>query len=231
MMLLLLAPHRFAAAAGGGTLARAARVSLSTAAPGARKLQEVEQGKGKQGSRQEHTKQGKGEEWDVVFRLPSIRYLGLISRLKIAHAGLMAASSVPAYRAYQAGTLDSLETGAAAVAIVSATGALYALSWFVRRVVGLLAVSQNKDRVRISHLTFWGRRRDVVLPMLALHPPLQGLTEDQQKAITDKLFVPLDFATQDPQAPNQVTFLLPLNHGRIHDPELVHRFLLGQPLK
>lgn len=51
-----------------------------------------------------------------------------------------------------------------------ATIMLYVMSTFFRRVVGIIGMNTNEEKVRISHLTFWGRRRDNVFDVSEIVP-------------------------------------------------------------
>ncbi|XP_034543489.1 transmembrane protein 186 isoform X2 [Notolabrus celidotus] len=42
---------------------------------------------------------------------------------------------------------------------------LYAASHFFRRVVGMMYLDMPQTTLKVSHLTFWGRRSDIFLPV------------------------------------------------------------------
>ncbi|XP_056442817.1 transmembrane protein 186 isoform X1 [Gadus chalcogrammus] len=57
--------------------------------------------------------------------------------------------------------LATYSTGIAVLAGVM----LYTASHFLRKVVGMMYLDSTQSTLKVSHLTFWGRRHDVFLPV------------------------------------------------------------------
>lgn len=58
-------------------------------------------------------------------------------------------------------TVVFYSTGIAAFAAVM----LYTISLFARRVVGRMYLDSSGTTLKVSHLTFWGRRNDLYIPV------------------------------------------------------------------
>ncbi|GIX85697.1 transmembrane protein 186 [Caerostris extrusa] len=41
---------------------------------------------------------------------------------------------------------------------------------YFRRLIGIISISKDGKSVKISHLTFWGRKRDVIVPLEDIVP-------------------------------------------------------------
>lgn len=42
---------------------------------------------------------------------------------------------------------------------------LYAMSYYFRRLIGMMYLNQDGTVLKVAHLTFWGRRKDVCCPV------------------------------------------------------------------
>lgn len=102
-------------------------------------------------------------------------------------------------------TLDSLclVSGIACFALAM----LYWMSYFFRRLVGILYVNESGTMLRVAHLTFWGRRQDTYYDVSDMVP----LTESKDQA--QDMFVRIQ------QYSGKQTFYLTLRYGRILDKE------------
>uniref|UniRef100_A0A8C7MJ59 Transmembrane protein 186 n=1 Tax=Oncorhynchus kisutch TaxID=8019 RepID=A0A8C7MJ59_ONCKI len=83
-------------------------------------------------------------KYNLIYSLPHIKLLRAVSRLKLIQTGI---------------TIYS--TGIAAFAAVM----LFSASHYLRRVVGMMYLDESQTTLKVSHLTFWGRRKDVYLPV------------------------------------------------------------------
>ncbi|XP_043241678.1 transmembrane protein 186-like [Amphibalanus amphitrite] len=89
----------------------------------------------------------------------------LICRLKIYQTGLTLAA-VPVMV-----LLQDLDAAAKVGAVgLFAAGMLYIMGEFFRRFVGLLYLHRDGTQLKIAHLTFWGGRRDIVIPVEDIVP-------------------------------------------------------------
>ncbi|KAJ7411065.1 transmembrane protein 186 [Willisornis vidua] len=108
---------------------------------------------------------GRAEEFKLVYRFPGIKYCRVLSRLKLLQTATTAVMLPPIWYLYLQDQVSQnillYTTGLAAFA-----GAmLYGMSYFFRRIIGLIYLSESGQTVRVAHLTFWGRRNDIYCPI------------------------------------------------------------------
>ncbi|XP_028826654.1 transmembrane protein 186 [Denticeps clupeoides] len=103
--------------------------------------------------------------FSAIYAFPAIRLLRGLSRLKLLQTGLTGVLLPPVYYLHLAGqappSLAAYSTGVALLAAAT----LYPVSHCVRRVVGMMYLDRDGTTLRVSHLTFWGRRKDVYVPV------------------------------------------------------------------
>ncbi|KAJ8284036.1 hypothetical protein COCON_G00028860 [Conger conger] len=101
----------------------------------------------------------------VIYSFPAIRIIRVISRFKLLQTGITTLLLPPVYYLYFHGqvtyTLMCYSTGIAVFAAIM----LYSLSHFFRKVVGMMYLDSSKTTLKVSHLNFWGNRRDLFLPL------------------------------------------------------------------
>lgn len=103
--------------------------------------------------------------YSLIYTFPHIKLLRAVSRLKLLQTGITMVLLPPVYVLYLLGDapffLVSYTTGIA----VFAGAMLYTASHFFRRVVGMMYLDPPQTTIKVSHLTFWGRRRDIYIPV------------------------------------------------------------------
>ncbi|NXK44318.1 TM186 protein, partial [Chauna torquata] len=104
-------------------------------------------------------------EFNVVYRFPGIKYCRVLSRLKLLQTATTLVVLPPVCYLYLqdqvSQTVLLYTTGIACFA-----GAmLYGMSYFFRRIIGLIYLSETGRTVKVAHLTFWGRRNDIYCPI------------------------------------------------------------------
>lgn len=113
-------------------------------------------------------------EFKVFYRLPFIVGLRILSRVKIAQTCLTLAILPPLYHYHAVGMVSTWQlqfsTGAATFALVM----LYAMSFFMRRIIGAMYMHRDGNLIKVSHLTFWGNRCDFTLPIVDVVPLIEG---------------------------------------------------------
>uniref|UniRef100_H0XFL8 Transmembrane protein 186 n=1 Tax=Otolemur garnettii TaxID=30611 RepID=H0XFL8_OTOGA len=173
-------------------------------------------------SRQEHSKRWVGsrsptskdkppgtetEKFHMVYRFDAIRAFGFLSRLKVAQTALTVVAWPPGFYLYSQGliTFNSLcfMSGLASFALAM----LCWMSYFFRRLVGILYVNDSGTILRVAHLNFWGWRRDTYCLVAEVIP----LTDTEEWS--QDLFVRIK------QYNGKQTFYLTLRYGRILDTE------------
>ncbi|KAM5131318.1 transmembrane protein 186 [Callospermophilus lateralis] len=147
------------------------------------------------------------EKFQMVYRFNAIRAFGYVSRLKVAQTALTVVALPPGFYWYSQGlmTFNSLclLSGIAGFALVM----LCWMSYFFRRLVGILYVNESGTVLRVAHLTFWGWRQDTYCPVADVMP----LTETKDR--------PQDLFVRIQQYSGKQTFYLTLRHGRVVDRE------------
>ncbi|KFP71537.1 Transmembrane protein 186, partial [Acanthisitta chloris] len=105
------------------------------------------------------------EEFKLVYRFPGIKYCRVLSRLKLLQTAISVVMLPPICYLYLQDQVSQniflYTTGLA----VFAGAMLYGMSYFFRRIIGLIYLSENGQTVRVAHLTFWGKRNDVYCPI------------------------------------------------------------------
>ncbi|XP_019732373.1 transmembrane protein 186 [Hippocampus comes] len=105
------------------------------------------------------------QKYDVIYKFPHIKLFRAVSRLKLLQTGLTVIILPPVYILYLMGDaplfLVNYSTGMALFAGVM----LYTASHFFRRVVGMMYLDSSHNTLKVSHLTFWGRRHDIYMPV------------------------------------------------------------------
>ncbi|XP_029991553.1 transmembrane protein 186 [Sphaeramia orbicularis] len=105
------------------------------------------------------------QKYTMIYRLPHIKLLRAVSRLKLLQTAITVVILPPVYILYFHGDVSfffvSYSTGLALFAGVM----LYTASHFFRRVVGMMYLDPTQTTLKVSHLTFWGKRNDIFLPV------------------------------------------------------------------
>lgn len=100
-----------------------------------------------------------------MYRFPGIRLVKLFSRLKVVQTGLALVVLPPLWYLHWINQVtfaeDFYATGLFSFTLVF----LYAISFFLQRVIGFMYLSESGTLLKISHLTFWGKRRDFCCPV------------------------------------------------------------------
>ncbi|NXX94731.1 TM186 protein, partial [Centropus bengalensis] len=107
----------------------------------------------------------KTEEFRMVYRFPGIKYCRVLSRLKLLQTATTVATLPPICYLYLQDQVSQqillYTTGIA----VFAGAMLYGMSYFFRRIIGFIYLSESGRTVKVAHLTFWGKRKDIYCPI------------------------------------------------------------------
>ncbi|XP_054570689.1 transmembrane protein 186 isoform X1 [Eptesicus fuscus] len=147
------------------------------------------------------------EKFQMIYRFDAIRAFGHLSKLKVAQTALTVVALPPGFYWYSQGLVTfnnlCLMGGMAGFALAM----LYWMSYFFRRLVGILYVNESGTVLRVAHLTFWGWRQDTYCPVAEVMP----MAETQDR--------PQDIFIRIQQYSGKQTFYLTLRYGRILDRE------------
>ncbi|KFV14030.1 Transmembrane protein 186, partial [Tauraco erythrolophus] len=107
----------------------------------------------------------KTEKFTLVYRFPGIKYCRMLSRLKLLQTATTMVMLPPiCYLYLQDQVSQNILLYTTGIALF-AGAMLYGMSYFFRRIIGLIYVSDTGRTVRVAHLTFWGRRNDIYCPV------------------------------------------------------------------
>ncbi|GAB0196383.1 transmembrane protein 186 [Grus japonensis] len=108
---------------------------------------------------------GKREEFTLVYRFPGIKYCRVLSRLKLLQTATTVVILPPiCYLYLQDQVSQNILLYTTGVALF-AGAMLYGMSYFFRRIIGLIYLNETGRTVKVAHLTFWGRRNDIYCPI------------------------------------------------------------------
>lgn len=110
------------------------------------------------------------QEFYLIYKFLGIRMLKAVSRLKLLQTGLVIAVLPPVYYFYLEGQIADITVALLTGITVFACAMLYSLTYWFQRIIGMIYVNQEATTLKISHLTFWGKRKDIYLPVKDVKP-------------------------------------------------------------
>ncbi|NWI89339.1 TM186 protein, partial [Pitta sordida] len=105
------------------------------------------------------------EAFKLVYRFPGIKYCRILSRLKLLQTATTTVMLPPICYLYLQDQVSQNIFLYTTGITVFAGAMLYAMSYFFRRIIGFIYLSETGRTVRVAHLTFWGRRNDIYCPI------------------------------------------------------------------
>ncbi|XP_076062993.1 transmembrane protein 186 [Oratosquilla oratoria] len=146
------------------------------------------------------------ENYELIYRFPYIVPARAICRLKIYQTALTISTlPVALLMAYQ-DILDMSMVFAVGGVSVLAGGMLYIMGELFRRLVGHIYLNHEQDKIKVSHLTFWGRRHDIYMSVNDVVPLVETPDNPTDAFVRFKCY-------SDPK----FTLLLFLRFGGIRD--------------
>ncbi|NXC14074.1 TM186 protein, partial [Corythaeola cristata] len=107
----------------------------------------------------------KTEKFKLVYRFPGIKYCRMLSRLKLLQTATTMVMLPPVCYLYlQDQVSQNILLYTTGIALF-AGAMLYGMSYYFRRIIGLIYLNDTDRTVRVAHLTFWGRRNDIYCPL------------------------------------------------------------------
>ena len=153
-------------------------------------------------------------DWVAIYKFNQIKTAKFMCKVKMYQTGLtvlFASSSIHAYFNASSDLEGCLNTTAiCAFACVM----LYIFGNIFNKMIGFAYISrqdEEKKWIKLSHLTFWGRRRNIKIPVEDLLP----LPSDSSTATLYQVM----YLHSDPQ----IRFILPLRFATIYDPQEFQR--------
>ena len=99
------------------------------------------------------------------YRFPHIEKLRAFARLKLYQTILICGTTPIMIYAKCTDVIDTSTLTTSIGGAVFTCIALYAISGYTRNFIGVMAMNDGKDVLRVSHLTFWGGRREIYAPV------------------------------------------------------------------
>ncbi|XP_015228093.1 PREDICTED: transmembrane protein 186 [Cyprinodon variegatus] len=103
------------------------------------------------------------QKYSMIYTLPHIKLLRAISRLKLIQTAITMVLLPSVYVLYFQGHVSFFLVGYSSGIALFAGVMLYAASHVFRRVVGMMYLDPSQTTLKVSHLTFWGKRQDIYL--------------------------------------------------------------------
>ena len=160
------------------------------------------------------------KEWNVIYKLPLMKYVRLISRFKIYQLALMCGLCIPLYKQYVKELVPKKTYLLALAGCVGTSIVFVIFSYFSTRLLGQLSVSPCKSKIRISRLNFYGSRKEDIFEASKVVPWTDS-SNDLSKRI-QTLYVIDD-------KDKEKAYLYTLKHSNVKDRELLCD-ILGIPL-
>lgn len=105
------------------------------------------------------------QKYTMIYNLPYIKHLRALSRLKLLQTAITVMILPPVFVMYLQGDVSSFLVGYTTGIALLAGAMLYTASHFFRRVVGMMYLDPSQTSLKVSHLTFWGKRHDIYIPV------------------------------------------------------------------
>lgn len=105
-----------------------------------------------------------------IYKFPHINALGLINRLKF-YQTVVTAAIIPSTAILTHLNLCSTDDLLfATVAGVAGLIPMYGLGHFANKFVGILYLDEEQQIVKVAYLNFWGKRKDIIMPVQDIKP-------------------------------------------------------------
>lgn len=147
------------------------------------------------------------DDFKPVYRLPLIVAARAFCRLKLYQTAIVAGLTGFSFISQADVTLPII-LSTVSLAMLAVMGE------FFRRLIGLIYVNPETNKVKIAHLTFWGNRREVIHNINDIVP-----ISDTRDRYSD-VFVKLNFYDEATRP-----FYLSIRYGHIFDKELFKRVI------
>ncbi|XP_077575775.1 transmembrane protein 186 isoform X2 [Stigmatopora nigra] len=105
------------------------------------------------------------QKYDMIYKFHHIKLFRVVSRLKLLQTGITVTILPPVYTLYLMGDVPLILVNYSTATALFAGVMLYTASHFFRRVVGMMYLDSSDSILKLSHLTFWGRRYDIYMPV------------------------------------------------------------------
>ncbi|CAN2390357.1 Transmembrane protein 186, partial [Pristimantis euphronides] len=112
-----------------------------------------------------NTKTDDSTKFHLIYKFPAIAFCRAVSRLKLLQTTITAFILPPVFYYYLQGQVTEGAVVYCTGIALFAGAMLYALTYYLRRIIGMLYVDDKMTTVKVSHLTFWGNRKNIFVPV------------------------------------------------------------------
>ena len=102
-------------------------------------------------------------DFKTFYRFNQITYARLLSRMKLYQTGFCVTALPPMTYLSYIGAFPWENTYSACGVAGFACVVLFAMTGYLRRLIGIMSLNEKTNTVKVSHLTFWGGRHDLYL--------------------------------------------------------------------
>ncbi|XP_015928993.1 transmembrane protein 186 [Parasteatoda tepidariorum] len=138
--------------------------------------------------------------WTPVYRYRFIITAGILNRFKLYQTVVSAVFIPISSILYHYGAVEFSVVKVFIGCGVLAGLTLYPITWFFRKLIGIIFVSEDNRIVKVSHLSFWGKRINIVVPTENIIPltdceynPKDIYVRFQRYDVKDVLFFTLKY--------------------------------------
>uniref|UniRef100_A0A8D0DUG1 Transmembrane protein 186 n=1 Tax=Salvator merianae TaxID=96440 RepID=A0A8D0DUG1_SALMN len=122
------------------------------------------------------------QEFSLIYKFPGIKYCRAVSRLKLLQTAFSVLILPPVWTLYWQNQVTQAVclycTGITCFALFM----LYGMSFYLRRIIGLMYLNRDRTLLKVAHLTFWGRRKEIYCPTETVMT-LADASEDKNKLL------------------------------------------------
>lgn len=138
--------------------------------------------------------------WKPIYLMPKINVVRLIHRLKL-YQSVFTVAILPMTLGFYCFGKASTTTALVVTGVASFTSvSLYIFSSFFKRIIGIIFIDEDKRNLKIAHLTFWGKRKDIIVPIDEIIPltdydnnPFDVFVKLRRTSSEETLYVTLRF--------------------------------------
>lgn len=123
---------------------------------------------------QDAVKPNKALEWTPIYHFPMIETARIFNRLKL-YQSIFTGLELPLSVVFYCNGMTDFKT--VMVLTISTTVTcftLYVVTSFFKRLIGTIFIDREKKNLTIAHLTFWGNRKIVTVPVDEIIPLTDG---------------------------------------------------------
>lgn len=159
----------------------------------------------------------KDEDWHVIYKLPTIKYIRLVSRVKIYQILLMGCFCYPLYVQYTDNLISSGLFYSAIGGCIGTSLVFIVFSYFATRITGQLAVDKKQQQLRISRLNFYGTRCNDIISLDNVIPWADVSTDEDLQKTFQRLYLH--------DGDKEYVYLYSLKYGQLVDSEMFEKII------